>query len=345
MGSKLSVVIALVFGFAIGSTINYLFFAQVYTIHTTEREVIPCVREPIKDRYGSNNTRSFNRTNYYECPTMHPGMRVDQNFYRENCSKSLMTEEQLTNHHLCIVVAFRDSTKFTSDHGVGREQQLSTFKIKMREEMRRRQIDYTLIISEQDQSFKFNKGILFNLGFLSSYQICDYFIFHDIDLFPMALTNTYSYPTIPTHLVSKIGSWEQFQGDMVGGAISLNLEDFVQSNGFSNYFWGWGYEDNDYYYRIIHSGLPVFRLPPEIGAYLHPNHQHGEIDDLLNRPQTKIAEHYYKYCKNYPYIYLEDGLNSINASVISVLRNETDNYTKITFHVHDTRNLLPHYDY
>ena len=36
---------------------------------------------------------------------------------------------------------------------------------------------------------------------------------------------------------------------LVGGVFAVRVEDFVQVNGYSNLFWGWGGEDDDIFSR------------------------------------------------------------------------------------------------
>jgi len=37
--------------------------------------------------------------------------------------------------------------------------------------------------------------------------------------------------------------------DLVGGALALTPTQVVQTNGYSNLYWGWGAEDDDMYMR------------------------------------------------------------------------------------------------
>lgn len=36
---------------------------------------------------------------------------------------------------------------------------------------------------------------------------------------------------------------------LVGGVFSVSVRDFVQLNGYSNLYWGWGGEDDDMAHR------------------------------------------------------------------------------------------------
>lgn len=36
---------------------------------------------------------------------------------------------------------------------------------------------------------------------------------------------------------------------LVGGVFAISVDHFIQVNGYSGYFWGWGGEDDDMYKR------------------------------------------------------------------------------------------------
>ncbi len=44
-----------------------------------------------------------------------------------------------------------------------------------------------------------------------------------------------------------------------GGVTALSANDFKRTNGFSNKYWGWGGEDDDFYRRVRHQNLTVTR--------------------------------------------------------------------------------------
>lgn len=340
----------LAFLLILASTVNTLFYFSLYS--TTHCEcsipehqfpVFQEIKSPITIiEYSTNNT--LEETIVEEIhPCIHltnitEGVDITPQYYIDTCAKSSMTEDQLENHKLCIVVAFRDSNDI-NDHGKGRDEQRKKFKLAMEREMKSRNVDYILMISEQEQGLFFNRGALMNLGFITTYHLCDYFIFHDVDLVPSTKENTYGYPTTPTHCYSSTIYWEQQQEELVGGVLSMTLEQYKKANGFSNYFWGWGYEDNDMYHRIIKSGQEVYRLSPVIGRYRQFKHEHAEIDDLTNRTQTTLSESYFNYCKLYPSIYQKEGLSNVNATIIQV-RENSERYIHMVFRLNDNFNLL-----
>ena len=57
-----------------------------------------------------------------------------------------------------------------------------------------------------------------------------------------------------------------------GGVSSLTKEQMLKVNGFSNLYFGWGGEDDDFRARIIKNGFKITRYPLDIGRYLMATH-------------------------------------------------------------------------
>jgi len=141
-------------------------------------------------------------------------------------------------HKLGIIVPYRD-----------RFDQLINFKTKIIEYFKNINISYELIIIEQDDVKLFNRGMLLNIGFKYALKYnCDYVVFHDIDMIPIDVD--YSYSDMPLHLSTdfvcddvndKRISFDEY----FGGVTMFPVEVFNQINGYSNNYWGWGFEDDD----------------------------------------------------------------------------------------------------
>ena len=111
-------------------------------------------------------------------------------------------------------------------------------------------IDYSVIVVEQDNSGAFNRGMLCNIGFLQAKKLkCDYVVFHDVDMIPEDID--YSYSSTPIHLATSDLPFESY----FGGMTLFPVELFEKINGFSNKYWGWGFEDDDLRYRCIKNGV------------------------------------------------------------------------------------------
>jgi hypothetical protein len=110
---------------------------------------------------------------------------------------------------------------------------------------------YVIIIVNQDDAKLFNRGMLLNIGFTEAKKLkCDYVVFHDIDMLPVDVD--YSYSDTPIHLATDDIPFESY----FGGITLFPSELFEKINGFSNLYWGWGFEDDDLRYRCVRYGVP-----------------------------------------------------------------------------------------
>ena len=114
-------------------------------------------------------------------------------------------------------------------------------------------INYKIIIIEQDDAKLFNRGMLLNIGYYYAKKTrCDYMVFHDIDMLPVDVD--YSYNEYPLHLATNVIpdenelKRETFES-YFGGVTMFPTEDFQKINGYSNKYWGWGFEDDDLLFR------------------------------------------------------------------------------------------------
>ena len=60
---------------------------------------------------------------------------------------------------------------------------------------------------------------------------------------------------------------------LLGGAVAISKTQFEMVNGFANRFYGWGAEDDDFYYRLENKHLTVERFPPTLASYVMLSHQ------------------------------------------------------------------------
>ena len=131
--------------------------------------------------------------------------------------------------------------------------------------------DYKLCFVKQTSNRPLNKGKLFNIGYLLHKDKFDYFCFHDSDLIPISDECDYSFEKKPISLVGMrnpmlFGDQEKVQNfnnytlpydEYFGGATLFSKEHFQEVNGYSNEYWGVGYEDYDLLLRCVVKGLSV----------------------------------------------------------------------------------------
>jgi hypothetical protein len=159
---------------------------------------------------------------------------------------------------LAIVVPYRN-----------RQQHLNQFVPHMRAYFARdkldKDIDYRVLIVEQEAGLPFNRGALKNAGFLLAETLSDYCCFHDIDYLP--IWADYSIVDRPTPIVwhgaeerpiapGRTNRIVRHNLDLFfGGALLLPNSAFRTVNGYSNDYWGWGFEDEDIKARFTAAGI------------------------------------------------------------------------------------------
>jgi hypothetical protein len=149
------------------------------------------------------------------------------------------------DNKLGVIVPYRD-----------RDKHLKKFLTRTKRYLKNNDIDYEIIIVNQDNAKLFNRGMLLNIGFKYAEKLrCNYIVFHDVDMLPANVD--YSYSDVPIHLAFDLldikthePSKETFD-EYFGGVTLFPVDVFKKINGYSNKYWGWGYEDTDLLLRCI----------------------------------------------------------------------------------------------
>lgn len=173
-------------------------------------------------------------------------------------------------HKLGVIVPYRN-----------RYEHLIIFKELITKYLNDKNIDFEIIIVQQDDAKLFNRGMLLNIGFKYAKKMkCDYVVFHDIDMIPIDVD--YSYTDIPLHLSTNFELSEGEKQRVVfdtyfGGVTMFPINIFEKIDGYSNKYWGWGYEDDDLLLRCkYHSaGLNKIQLK-NIGKHKNVLRFNGE---------------------------------------------------------------------
>lgn len=162
----------------------------------------------------------------------------------------------MDKHKLGVIVPYRN-----------RANQLGEFRIKVAHYLKKNHINHNIFIIEQDNAKLFNRGMLLNIGFKYALENeCDYVVFHDIDMIPIDVD--YSYSDIPLHLATDFELEEdekkrEIFSEYFGGVTLFPVKDFQKINGYSNKYWGWGYEDTDLLLRCKINNIELDTLKIE----------------------------------------------------------------------------------
>ncbi|XP_073979280.1 beta-1,4-N-acetylgalactosaminyltransferase bre-4-like [Rhodnius prolixus] len=216
-------------------------------------------------------------------------------------------------HKVAIIIPYRD-----------RVSNLRDFLVYMHPFLQHQMLDYRIVIVEQDEGRAFNRAKLFNVGFKESEKLDNFhcYIFHDVDLIPQNLNNVYGCTDLPRHMSANVDKFDYKvpYDSILGGAVAILKEQFIQFNGFSNTFFGWGGEDDDFYNRVTKDGGRICRFAPDVSQYVMLSHD----------PQKPSADRYY-FLWTGKDRYNTDGLNSLTYTV---LKSEMlPLYTRILVHL------------
>ena len=148
--------------------------------------------------------------------------------------------------------------------------------------------DYELIVVEQNDDLPFNRGKLLNIGFQQAIRKqCDYVVFHDVDMLPIDVD--YSYSDVPIHLANGFtNSKREIFSTYFGGVTMFPIDLFKKVNGYSNEYWGWGFEDDDLLMRLteqnVFTDFEIYDVPKEStsGIYLHGDHSYVECNNTID---------------------------------------------------------------
>jgi hypothetical protein len=119
-------------------------------------------------------------------------------------------------------------------------------------------LGYPVLVVEQEEGKKFNRGMLLNIG--ADLADSEYVIFHDVDLLPKKAILPYYevFPDSPVH-IGKAWRTKYDSEGFLGGVISISQADLKLINGFPNNFWGWGGEDDAMRVRMKRKNITILQ--------------------------------------------------------------------------------------
>lgn len=160
--------------------------------------------------------------------------------------------------------------------------------------------------------------------FMNTYEC---FVFHDVDLLPEDDRNIYSCPVRdPRHLSVAIDKfkYELLYPGLFGGASSIRLAQFLKVNGFSNSYFDWGGEDDDFADRVQRFWR-IERYPKDVARYtMLTGKEHSSAKQNPRRWQL---------LKEAKGRFATDGLNSLSGRYELLERRDEPLYTHIRVHI------------
>ncbi|RVE45462.1 hypothetical protein evm_009897 [Chilo suppressalis] len=206
-----------------------------------------------------------------------------------------------SRHKVAVIIPFRN-----------RHINLAIFLFNIHPFLINQMLEYRIFVVEQSGKELFNKGRLFNVGYVEAMKLgkWDCMVFHDVDMLPMSKHIMYSCPVWPRHMCGTVVDSEKSVSTFhtfFGGVSSMSTKQFASVNGYSNLYWGWGGEDTDMFWRIRAAGFPMVRYQKDIAKYL--SLPHDKMPECKNRNElVKTAIGRYSY----------DGLTTLSYRLLSI---------------------------
>ncbi|KAL3864202.1 hypothetical protein ACJMK2_005907 [Sinanodonta woodiana] len=217
----------------------------------------------------------------------------------DNVSKGDNTSLDL--HKLAVIVPFRD-----------RIEELVQFVPYVHSYFNKKKVRHKIYVINQIDNFRFNRAYLINVGFQLSHNECDYIAMHDVDLLPLNVNLSYSYPDKGPFHVSAPGLHPVYNyPTFIGGILLINNKHFEMINGMSNRYWGWGREDDELHVRLKKAGLKVSQ-PKNITT---GKQTFKHVHNTRNRPRDN--KRYFEQSSKTNRMDRETGLKTAKYDMIS----------------------------
>jgi len=212
----------------------------------------------------------------------------------------------MSDKKLGIIIPYRDRLEHLTELLPQLSQRLNSYP----------SIQHKIVVVEQKENELFNRGQLKNIGTIYC-DDCDYFCFHDVDMIPDKSWYDYSYNIGATLLATKV---KQFTYTMpyreyFGGVILIDKRDFKKINGYSNVYWFWGAEDDDFRYRCQLNNVNIsLRNKCRFDSFEHPR----------DKSSLSLNKEIFKKFRLTPELFDLNGLNSLDYTVIDDIEDQIE---------------------
>ncbi|MES1195441.1 MAG: galactosyltransferase-related protein [Steroidobacter sp.] len=227
-----------------------------------------------------------------------------------------------SSQRLAVIIPVRD-----------REAHLAVLIPRLIAALNEQGIQYRIIVSEQEAGKLWNKGAIFNAAIRHVADHCYYICFHDVDAIPVR--GNYLCPSQPLRLVTHlVGSRNGLTRPprYFGGVITALREQVYTANGFSNQYWAWGKEDDDFLFRLLFAGYVCYSDTEGTFEDLHnPSHQQVQLYKLI---KPKTLKHNRQRRSLLMRGLLDPQQDGVNVAVTEILRRDVnENYERILVRV------------
>lgn len=147
-----------------------------------------------------------------------------------------------------IIIPFRDLSKNKE-----RFNNLNNLLSHLYKYFKKHSKEFVVYIINQNDTKLFNKSTLLNIGIdIVNKEInTNYYILHDVDQIVKNDDFIYNNTQVSECLVYEQGDKIYKDSNYFGGVLKILKNDYFKINGFSNYFWGWGWEDGAIRERLL----------------------------------------------------------------------------------------------
>jgi hypothetical protein len=186
------------------------------------------------------------------------------------------------------------------------------------------------LIVEQAPGLPFNRGALINVGFRLLAPEVEYVCLHDVDRVP--IDADYRWPERPLMIIRHgLPLPPSLIDVLLSSVVLMQKQHFAAANGFSNGYWGWGYEDVDLRERLLRCGLAHAHRDGTFRSLAHPDLgslSDGTPTEDAKKNQAIFLSRWFDR-RNQGWLrrtevgdgWLKDGLASLEFSVLSPLRS------------------------
>lgn len=193
-------------------------------------------------------------------------------------------------------------------------------------------IDYEIIITQQDDSHPFNRAKLMNIGVIHAKKESDYFIFHDVDAIPYDVDYRYCNQTVKifNYIQKDRQGYKKYPETIFGGVTLVPKDIFYDINGFSNNYWQWGKEDDDFLMRHFLKGyIPFYDTNGKLDMLPHPKALKTDVKGKettekkilqQNKELLKQNKRLFSNFKRGLHTQEDDGINSLKDYIVTSLK-------------------------